>query len=358
MPASEMRSSARVAPRSVSRETAVSAITSDTVPGQRLDAAGARDIADGAEAHGLLDDLFVLARLQVLVHGQQHPVALENLALVRVVDRRQFDLLGPDVGPDVELGPVGQREHPDVLTLVVAAVVQVPQLRPLRLGVPLAELVAEAEHPLLGAGLLLVAAGTAERGVELVLPDGAQQRDGLQRVARRDGLDHAAGVDVVLHLGDDQPHTGFGDELVADLDDLVEVVAGVDVHHRERQPARPERLERQMQHHDGVLAAGEQQHRPLELRGHLPNDVDGLGLQRAQMAQLVAACLVELLGGGHRFPVKLVEITRFICITRYGTRPGLQCQSTNQREQSQKSPSRGVSGNLCVCSSGQPLPER
>ena len=122
------------------------------------------------------------------------------------------------------------------------------------------------------------------------------------RVARRDGLDHAAGVDVVLHLGDDEPHPGLGDELVAGLQHLVEVVAGVDVHHRERQPARPERLERQMQHDDGVLAAGEQQHRPLELRGHLPNDVDGLGLQRAQMAQLVAARLVELLGGGHRIP--------------------------------------------------------
>ena len=178
-----------------------------------------------------------------------------------------------------------------MLALVVAAVVQVPQLGPLRLRVPLAELVAEAEHPLLGPRLLLVAAGAAERGVELVLADRAQQRDRLQRVARRDRLDHAARVDVVLHLGDDQPHTGFLDELVAGLQDLVEVVAGVDMHHRERQPARPERLERQMQHDDGVLAAGEQQHRPLELRGHLPNDVDGLGLQRAQMAQLVAACV-------------------------------------------------------------------
>ena len=118
------------------------------------------------------------------------------------------------------------------------------------------------------------------------------------------------------------------DELVAGLQHLVEVVPGVDMHHRERQAARPERLERQMQHDDGVLAAGEQQHRPLELRGHLPNDVDGLGLQRAQMAQLVAACLVELLGGGHRILVKLVEMTRFICITRYETSAGLRCQRT------------------------------
>ena len=178
-------------------------------PREGFHAAGAGDVADGAESHRLLDDLLVLARLQVLVHRQQHPVALEHLALVGVVDRRQLDLLGADVGPDVELGPVGQREHPDVLALVVAAVVQVPQLGPLGLRIPLAELVAEAEHPLLGAGLLLVAPGTAERGVELVLPDRAQQRDRLHRVARRDGLDHAAGVDVVLHLGDHQSHPGL-----------------------------------------------------------------------------------------------------------------------------------------------------
>ena len=318
MPASEIRSSARVAPRSVSRDTAVSAITSDDGARQRLDAAGAGDVADGAEPHRLLEDLLVLARLQVLVHGQQHPVALEHLAAVGVVDRRQLDLLGADVGPDVELGPVGQREHADVLALVVAAVVEVPQLGPLRLRIPLAELVAEAEHPLLGPRLLLVAAGAAERGVELVLPDGAQQRDGLQRVARRDGLHDAAGVDVVLHLGDDQPHPGFVDQFVAGRDDLVEVVAGVDVHHRERQPAGPERLERQMQHDDGVLAAGEQQHRPLELGGHLADDVDRLGLQRPQMAEfVVAGGRFDSVRVGHRFLIKLVDLTRFITIIRY-----------------------------------------
>lgn len=40
------------------------------------------------------------------------------------------------------------------------------------------------------------------------------------------------------------------------------------------------------------LAAREEQHRPLEFGGHLPDDVDRLCLQRAQMAQFV------LPGGG------------------------------------------------------------
>ena len=64
-----------------------------------------------------------------------------------------------------------QREDADVLALAVAAVVEAPQLGPLVLRVPLAELVAEAEHPLLGPRLLLVAAGAAEHGVEAALLD-------------------------------------------------------------------------------------------------------------------------------------------------------------------------------------------
>ena len=289
IPASEIRSSARVAPRSVRRDTAVSAMTSDTVAALGLHTPGAGDVPDGAEPHDGLEHRLVGARVHVPVHRQQHAVATKHLAPVREIDRRQFDLLGADVGPDVELGPVGQREDPNVLALVVPAVVEVPQLGPLGLRVPLAEFVAEAEHPLLGARLLLVAARPAERGVELVLPDGAQQRHGLDRVSRRDGLDDPPRVDVFLHRRDHQTQPVLGDQFVAGRDHLVEVVAGVDMHHRERQPARAEGLECQVQHHDGVFAAREQQHRALELRGHLPDDVDGLGLQRAQMAQFVLA---------------------------------------------------------------------
>ena len=100
-----------------------------------------------------------------------------------------------------------------MLALAVAPVVEVPQLRPLVLGVPLAEVVAEAEHPLLGPGLLLVAPGAAEHGVEAVLLDGLEQRDGLEAVAAGPGaglLDHRAGVDGVLHAGHDQASAELG----------------------------------------------------------------------------------------------------------------------------------------------------
>ncbi len=188
------------------------------------------------------------------------------------------------------LGPVGQREHADVLAGPVLAVVEVPQLRPLVARVPLAELVAEAEHALLGARLLLVPARAAEHGVEPALPGSPAAASSSATCSgwRVAGVrDDAAGVDVVLHAGDHQPQAHVGDDPVAELEHLVEVVPGVHVQHRKRQWCRPERACRDVQHHHRVLAAGEQQHRPLERRRDLTEDVYGLGLERTQVGQLV-----------------------------------------------------------------------
>ena len=63
-----------------------------------------------------------------------------------------------------------------MLARAVAAVVEVPQLGALVARVPLAELVAQGEDPLLGPGLLLVAAAAAEDGVEAVVGDRVEQR--------------------------------------------------------------------------------------------------------------------------------------------------------------------------------------
>ncbi len=119
----------------------------------------------------------------VLALGEQHAVALEDAALVGEVDRRDLDALAADVVPDVQLGPVGDREDPHVLALVQAAVVEAPQLGALHLRVPLAELVAVGVDALLGAGLLLVAAAATEGGGEAVLLDGVEQGADLVAVA-------------------------------------------------------------------------------------------------------------------------------------------------------------------------------
>jgi hypothetical protein len=48
--------------------------------------------------------------------------------------------------------------------------------------IPLSESVTKGEDALLGAGLVFIATGTAEGGVEAVLGEGVQQGDRLQTV--------------------------------------------------------------------------------------------------------------------------------------------------------------------------------
>src|SRR6478609_7333838 len=105
---------------------------------RRLDTARARHVADGAEADGGDERVLALHALDVLRRRVQHPVAAEHLALVREVDRRELELLARDVLPDVELGPVRDREDANLLALPDPRVVEVPALRTLRARIPLA----------------------------------------------------------------------------------------------------------------------------------------------------------------------------------------------------------------------------
>ena len=153
-------------------EVVVSSI-SWMIAGQRvglaLDRAGQRVAAERAEAHLLQHRL--LARLQrhaLVVDHDQRAVALDHRPLRREVQRHDRDVLQVDVLPDVELGPVRHREHADALALVLARVVQAPQLGALVLRVPAVLAAAEREDALLGAALLLVAARAAEGRVEAV----------------------------------------------------------------------------------------------------------------------------------------------------------------------------------------------
>ncbi len=161
------------------------------------------------------------------------------------VDGRQRDALVGDVLPDVELGPVRQRKGADALALLDATVIERPQLGSLVLGIPLAEAIAERVDPLLGARALLVAARTADRGVEAVLDHRVEERRRLELVPRRARaalLDDAALLDRRLDARHDQTFAELGHASITELDCLGEIVPRVDVHQGEREATRTERL--------------------------------------------------------------------------------------------------------------------
>ena len=203
-----------------------------------------------------------------------------------------------DVLPDVELGPVRQREHADVLALAVPAVVEVPQLGPLVLRVPLAELVAEAStrapwpapSPRRGGRRR-----TRRRSRARSMASSSVTVCSRLRLARGPGLlDHPARVDRLLHrrrrpgcTPSSATRRSRKSMTSGKLWPVSTCITGNGMR------AGPERLLGEAQHHDRVLAAGEQQHRALELGRDLTDDVDRLGLESVQVAPV---------GRGHRHP--------------------------------------------------------
>src|SRR5216683_53731 len=131
------------------------------------DRARAGDVADGAEAHAPHDHGLARSRRRELGRGDEQPAALDHIALVGEIDARHGERLARDVLPDVELGPVREREYAQMLAGPEARVEEAPELGALVARVPLAELVAMREDALLRARLLLVAPRAAEERVEL-----------------------------------------------------------------------------------------------------------------------------------------------------------------------------------------------
>src|SRR3546814_12855842 len=82
--------------------------------------------------------------------------------------RSDRNVLRIKILPDVELGPIAEREDADRLAARLPGIVEVPQLRPLALGIPAMLGRAEAEDALLRAALLLVPARAAKGGVEAI----------------------------------------------------------------------------------------------------------------------------------------------------------------------------------------------
>ena len=170
-------------------------------------------------------------------------------------------------------------------------VVKIPDFRPLVFRIPLAERIAEAEKTFLGAGLFLVAPRAADGAVELKFLNRAEQHGNLKLVAAdlagrrvRDAF-----FERLVHRADDELRAELFRAAVAELDEFGKFVAGFDVQKRHRNVRRTERLFREAQQADGILAAGKEQGGTFKLGGDFAHDVNRLGFEILQMVQMIAA---------------------------------------------------------------------
>jgi hypothetical protein len=95
--------------------------------------------------------------------------------------------------------------------------------------------------------------------------------------------------DGVLDRADDELGAEFLGPPVAEFDQLGKFVAGLDVQERHGNVRRAERLFREAQQADGILAAGKEQGGTLKFGGDFTHDVNRLGFQILQMIEMIAA---------------------------------------------------------------------
>ena len=234
----------RVAPRSVTSRASVSATIVADVAGGRFDRAGAGDVADGAEAHRRVSTVSPARGGVSGVTGTSRPLRAHDLrAGARSRSTAAAMLLALDVLPDVELGPVGDREHAHVLARVHARVVQGPQLGPLVLRVPLAEARRGSEKM-----RSLARAFSSSRRAP---PISASKRNssiasssvtdwcGVARFASRCAGARVPRCDRILdRCARSAARRARAARRSRNVDHLGEVVAGVDVQQREREARR------------------------------------------------------------------------------------------------------------------------
>ena len=122
----------------------------------------------------------------------------------------------------------------------------------------------------------------AERRVDAVGAQRLFERLGLHHVGMELRAGHkridAAGEAVLVDMHDqfesEAPHG-----LVAERDHLAKLPGGVDVQQRERQPARVERLDGEVQHDARVFSDRVEHHRIAKLGRDLTHDLDRFRLQ-------------------------------------------------------------------------------
>ena len=278
------RSSARVSPRSVTSVAAISATTSSSVAASsaRRRCSPCRRPCGSGRSSGTAAS-----------PSQRSPTArprracrrAEHLALVGEVDRRQLEPLGGDVLPDVELGPVRERERRAGARPAGCGRCRGPTAR--------------------AAG----AAGPSRRSRRAARPcapwpASAPRRAARRRTARRSAAPRSrrAAPCVCSRLRDARPRSRArarrrsrpaprrrpaarrppprGGRGTRAPRGSCGPVATCSSGNGKRPGA--ERLLGQPQQHDRVLAAAEQQRRALALGGDLADDVDRLGLESSR----------------------------------------------------------------------------
>ena len=218
----------------------------------------------------------VFFRQTVIIRHDELSVDVHHGTFLGKVKWDNGDIFQTDVLPNIQFGPVAEREYPDAFSLADTGVVDVPQFRTLVLRVPLVEFVAERKDTFLGTRFLLVAAGSTEGGIEFVFVKSMKQGLCLHQVGMylaTVGERSYAGTESIHVAFHNQFPAMFGGIFVAELQHLLKLPFRVDVHQRERRTSGCKGLFGQTYHYRRILADAVQHDGILKFCSHLADNI-------------------------------------------------------------------------------------
>src|SRR5450631_1254070 len=89
-----------------------------------------------------------------------------NVPFMREINGRQVYFFATYIIPDIEFGPVTDREYAYIFSFLNFAIINIPEFGPLPLRIPLAKFVTYRKYSFLGARFFLISSGPANAGVK------------------------------------------------------------------------------------------------------------------------------------------------------------------------------------------------
>jgi hypothetical protein len=223
-----------------------------------------------------------------LFDGKKGLATDEHGAFFGEIERNDGDVFGVDVLPDVEFGPVGQRENAEAFAGVQPSIEDVPEFGALVAGIPLAAGIAEGEDTFFGAGLFFVAASATDGGVVATSAETIQESLGFKTATAALGTPREGGGTFVQRLligMDDEMDAEFGRVAIAKLDHLLELIAGVYVQEGKGNLAGIESLLGEPKQDRGIFSDGVEQDGTLALGDDFAQDVNAFRFQLLEVAE-------------------------------------------------------------------------
>jgi len=150
-----------------------------------------------------------------------------------------------------------------MFSLVFFAIVNIPEFGALTFWIPMSGFASYREKPFFGIDFFFVPAGACQGSIYRKFFNRIQQGNLLQGIATGIVAGFffcASRIDSILHVNHHQPCPGLFYHFIPEIECFREIMPCINMQQRKRKFSRPESLNHQVEHDQGIFSSGKQQY--------------------------------------------------------------------------------------------------